>query len=130
MKVSFDASGFTQEVVRSSTVTSTARRKIWASIRVVSFNVEAGIKRRMPVRTGRARASWGHSTPPAGTEEGIWVENENGLYIVQGSRVDYIQYLNDGSSQQAPAGFIDAEQKRGETMLGNLIIDDVIEAFT
>lgn len=129
MKVAIDASGFTQETVNAARVSPLVRRKVWTSVRVVSFSVEAGIKRRMPVDTGRARASWGHSTPPAAPGEGIWREEEATLTIEQGSTVDYIQALNEGHSKQAPAGFIDAEQKRGENMLLQRIADDIAEAF-
>lgn len=74
------------------------------------------IKEAMPVRTGRARSSWGMWTPgtmvlpnpDAKASDAVWeVENE-GKSIRQGSDVDYIPRLNEGSSRQAPAGFIDA----------------------
>ena len=97
-------------------------------VRIVSFSVERGVKRRMPVDTGRARASWGHDTPP-GQGEGIWEESNDGLTIKQGSRVEYIGELNEGHRQQAPAGFIDAEAKRGEEELIEGIVNDLVKAF-
>ena len=80
----------------------------WTEIRKGAFEAERRVKIQMPVDTGRARASWGHSAPPALPADGIWIEDEDNLMIVEGTRVDYVQYLNEGSSRQAPAGFIDA----------------------
>jgi len=84
-------------------------------VRSVSFGLERRIKNEMPVDKGRARASWGHWTqgdlvkpdPSASEIDAHWVEHSGGLTIEQGSNVEYIQALNDGHSQQAPAGFID-----------------------
>lgn len=67
------------------------------AVRQQSLAAQRRIKQEMPVDTGRARASWGE----------IWQEEEGGLSIVQGSEVEYIVQLNEGSSRQAPAGFID-----------------------
>jgi len=61
------------------------------------------VKTEMPVDTGRARNSW--ATPQS---EGVWEVSEDDLSVLQGSTVHYIQRLNEGHSQQAPAGFIDA----------------------
>jgi hypothetical protein len=84
-------------------------------VRAVSFGLERRIKVDMPVDEGRARASWGHwtqgdlVTPDAAASEADshWIEHDGGMTIEQGSNVEYIQALNDGHSQQAPAGFID-----------------------
>lgn len=96
--------------------------------KAVSFAVEKRIKIEMPVRTGRARASWGHWTPgqlrQAGREAGdasssdaVWVSADGGLTITQGSNVGYIEQLNAGHSRQAPAGFIDRAEMFGQLML-------------
>ena len=55
----------------------------------------AGVKRRTPVDTGRARSGWDIDL----TGSGAIVQNE----------VPYVGRLNRGSSTQAPAGFIEAE---------------------
>jgi len=76
------------------------------------------ITERTPVDTGRARASWSikEGEPASGTPE----EGEDhlepdppGLKPFSGkhsvfitSALDYIRYLEEGSSQQAPAGMI------------------------
>lgn len=98
-------------------------------VKSTSFSAERGVKIKMPVDTGRARASWGHSTAPAAPDEGIWEESNDGLTITQGSLVEYIGALNDGHSQQAPAGFIDAEAARALEELVEGIADDLVRAF-
>ena len=93
------------------------------TLRGISFSVEKQIKITMPKDTGRARASWGHWTSgdltrraknasPADAEY-----SDNGLSIKQGSNVPYIEFLNRGHSQQAPAGFIDMAALKGDIAL-------------
>jgi hypothetical protein len=78
----------------------------------VSLSAKRMIQLRMPVDTGRAKSSWGNvpAAPPALANEGIWEVKDDGMTIIQGSRVPYIERLNEGHSSQAPAGFIDAEE--------------------
>ena len=92
----------------SKTITGEAQR----ILREISFAGEVRIKRDMPVDTGRARASWGHwdssaNSPDSTPADAHYEEMDAGLTIVQGSNVPYIEQLNEGHSQQAPAGFID-----------------------
>lgn len=113
-----------------------------ASIKTASFAVEKRVKQEMPVDTGRARASWGHWTPgdihagvrisraksrrghaaaalrgaPSGGDP-VWEEDDDGLTITQGSNVPYIEFLNNGHSRQAPAGFLDKAQLTGQLEL-------------
>lgn len=129
MNIHFDSSGFEKERAFAANLPKKTRGRIWASVRAVSFDAERYIKIRMPVDTGRARASWGHSSAPAGADEGIWQENENDLTLVQGSRVEYIEPLNEGHSKQAPAGFIDAESRRAQEKLDQLVAADIEAAF-
>lgn len=129
MKTSFDGGGFTLEQTFAQALPAKLRSRVWRRIRVVSFNAERRVKLRMPVRTGRARASWGHSSAPAGLDEGIWEEKPETLTLTQGSRVEYIAQLNEGSSTQAPAGFIDAEERRAVDALADGLIQDVEDAF-
>lgn len=129
MKVSIDAADFTKEIAFAQTLPKNLKTRIWKRVRVVSFQAERFIKLRMPVRTGRARASWGHSSAPAGPGEGIWEEAPDALAITQGSRVEYIENLNQGSSSQAPAGFIDAETRRAEQALEDGLQQDIEDAF-
>lgn len=123
MKIEIDTTDVKRVIAELEQMTPTIRRRAWAAVRVASFEAERNIKLKMPVRTGRARSSWGHSFPPALPGEGIWQEDEANLAITQGSRVGYIQNLNDGSSRQAPAGFIDAAERRAQNRLNDLIND-------
>ena len=83
------------------------------AVRKVALSTEKRVKQEMPVDTGRARASWGRwsggtNNPEASEADSIWRTEDDGLTNVQGSNVPYIGALNDGHSQKAPAGFIDA----------------------
>jgi hypothetical protein len=85
----------------------------------------------MPVDTGRARASWGHWTPGdlrmgikgASSRDATWKEAMRDLSITQGSNVAYIGALNDGHSQQAPAGFLDVAEREVVEILDQQILD-------
>lgn len=74
------------------------------------------IKMDMPVDTGRARASWGIWTPGdakaedsnAKQSDAVFSVSGDGLTVTQGTNVSYVEELEKGSSQQAPAGFIEA----------------------
>lgn len=125
MHITMDASELRAEEHRAADVPPKVRALVWRHVRVVSFETERLIKLKMPVRTGRARGSWGHSGPPALPSDSIWREDEPVLAITQGSRLEYIEQLNRGSSVQAPAGFIDAEEVRAQRRLEELI--DAIE---
>lgn len=125
MKVTIDHSQLTAEAKRSAALRPEVRARSWKIVRAQAFKLETGVKLRMPVDTGRARASWGHSTAPASPSDGIWDEDEADLSIVEGTAVDYVAYLNEGSSSQAPAGFIDAEAFKVEAEL-NAAIDALI----
>lgn len=85
----------------------------------------------MPVDTGWAQSRWGE----VAIAGGVWEVSDNGLSIEQGSYLDaigmyeYITRLNEGSSQQAPAGFIDAAaEKAGDKLEARLNeIADMVE---
>ena len=125
MRMRIDFSDITEEKAFARALPPRVRRQAWLRVRQVSFNVERRVKLTMPVDTGRARASWGHSTPPASPADGVWIEREADLSIEQGSNVEYIENLNNGSSLQAPAGFIDAAARAGADELSNLLSDDL-----
>ena len=58
-----------------------------------------------------------------GAEPGdaVWEEKDNGLTIVQGSNVPYIEDLNAGHSKQAPAGFLDRAEEHAVRLLDKYI---------
>jgi hypothetical protein len=98
-----------------------ARPKGSRAVRSVSLALMRGVKLAMPIRYGRARASWGQWTPSdivnpqeanASAEDAHWAERDGGLTVEQGSNVEYVPALNAGHSQQAPAGFIDKLAER------------------
>ncbi len=123
MRVAIDYRELTEERYRAQTADPRVRPELWQAVRRAAFRAERQIKIRMPVDIGRARASWGHSTPPSHPGDGIWEENEGALSIVQGSNVEYMQRLNEGWSRQAPAGFIDAEAESAIDELADEIMD-------
>jgi len=83
----------------------------------LALDAWAGITERTPVDTGRARASWtikesepsdfipdkGASEQP--TEPVAQFDGTDSVFIT--SALDYVRYLEDGSSKQAPAGMIE-----------------------
>ena len=81
-----------------------------------STQAEEKVKEAMPVDTGRARSSWGHWTPglmvkdnpDAKASDAVWEVENDGMAIIQGTSVPYTPQLNEGSSRQAPAGFVDS----------------------
>lgn len=78
-------------------------------------DVQLDIQLQMPVDTGWAQARFGE--PAYGGE---WTVKDGGLTIEFGSDIapyEYIIRLNEGSSKQAPAGFIDVATERGESKL-------------
>ena len=127
MRTIIEARELEAEVDRSQFAAQRRRRMVWAKLRAVSLAGERGIKDSMPVDTGRARASWGHwsagdirrvsSASDFGPGDAIHTENEGALEIEQGTNVEYVQYLNEGHSQQAPAGFIEVIAEKAEREL-------------
>jgi hypothetical protein len=113
-----------------------ALRMAKQAVKKVSFAAERAIKNAMPVDTGRARASWGNWTPQhlrknakdASANDAIWETKDDGLTQVQGSNVEYIVYLNDGTSAKAPKSFIDAAAERAQRELENEI-DFIMASF-
>ena len=112
LSATIDDDGLGVALAAASDKARAAAKKI---IRTESLIAERIIKDDMPVDTGRARASWGHyspgdvkKNPESSEEDSVWLEENDGLTITQGSNVEYIQALNEGHSQQMGAGFIDA----------------------
>lgn len=86
-------------------------------IRLIALDLYSRITKRTPVDTGRARAGWAISVnapsnyvPPEGTAVQLVQSDLSGfnldqvIYIV--NNVNYIVYLEDGTSKQAPAGMV------------------------
>lgn len=110
-KISFDVSGWQLAESASKddkTKLDEATRK---NIMRSSLQAKRMIQIRMPIDIGAARSSWG-----ARGEAGIWVVDNEGFLIIQGSKLFYIEVLNEGSSTQAPPGFIDVEEEKAVRM--------------
>lgn len=100
-----------------------------------------------PVDTGRARANWIVGLGPSTAAIDAYAPGKNGntaganaeaalaqaqdflsgtdaqvIYI--SNNLSYIQYLNEGSSKQAPAGFIEAAVQAGVDYVKNLKVTD------
>jgi len=136
MKYSVNYRDLTDEQKASAQRIPKMVRGIKDAVRKVSFAVERTVKQAMPVDTGRARASWGHWTPAllrnqaGGDAAGaaVWEVKDDGFTIEQGSNLAYIDALNDGSSSQSPAGFLDLAEEQGNKELENEI-DKIIDRW-
>jgi len=107
------------------------KKRAWLKVRSVALALVRRIKTEMPVDTGRARASWGKWTPgdvqkenaDARQEDAVWEERAATLTTVQGTNVRYVAKLNEGHSNQAPAGFIDKAATKAAALLVAAIKD-------
>jgi len=98
--------------------------------RLQAFDTMNKIKSRTPIDTGRARNSWNLTTNPVGFRDAksggpapstlppISDKKIETLYLTNGT--PYIENLNQGSSRQAPARFIES------TVLENYSVDGIL----
>lgn len=94
------------------------------TVRAVALVVDAELVATTPVKTGRARSNWNPSlnTPDAsivepGQKKSIGPINAAFKItdtILISNNLPYIRELNNGSSKQAPAGFVDAALAKGK----------------
>ncbi len=109
--INITAEGWEQYIAKMATMNSEIGAAIAIELLETSQKIQDRVQSEMPVDTGWAQARWG--VPEYG---GIWEVSEDGLSITQGASIDpyeYIIRLNEGSSTQAPAGFIDAAGEWG-----------------
>jgi hypothetical protein len=128
MKPRVDFRELSAEYNRSRTIVPVFKERIKVRVKGKSLKVLGQVKIAMPVDTGAARARWG----VAGAPGGIWIEQDAGMTIIQGAELqsyEYIEKLNEGSSQQAPAGFIDTIAYKAEEELALEIISDIANGF-
>lgn len=112
MNPEFEAVGWEQAAAKAAGMNEEIKNAVAAEILEVSQMVQNLIQGDMPVDTGWAQSRWGE--PDYG---GIWEESDDGWEIKQGSSIEpyeYIIALNEGSSSQAPAGFIDSAAAWGQ----------------
>ncbi len=124
MLVNVDGRELSRLAAEAAETPRATREQAVKAVKSASLAVEKRIKLEMPVDTGRARASWGHWTAadvvkpgPGGSGDAVWAASDDGLTITQGTNVPYVEYLNNGHSRQAPAGFIDRAQLTGQLEL-------------
>jgi hypothetical protein len=128
VKTRVDFRELSTEYNRSRTIVPVFKERIKLRIKAKSLKVLGQVKIAMPVDTGAARARWGIE----GAAGGIWIEQDAGMTIIQGAELqpfEYIEKLNEGSSQQAPAGFIDTIAYKAEEELIQEIISDIANGF-
>lgn len=126
--IKIDYSDLTKEKARSSQTAKDVRFVARNRIKTASLTALRQVKMWMPVDTGAARARWGSPGAPGG----IWEEEDEGLTITQGAALEpfeYIDRLNEGSSQQAPAGFLDAIALQTIDKLEQDLANDLVQAW-
>ena len=92
LKITIDLSDITNSLKQEMDDEMTLAHDVAAKM---ALDLHQGLVLATPVDTGRARAGW---TVDTGPQDPV-IENV----------VPYIGVLNDGHSQQAPAGFVEAE---------------------
>jgi len=114
MSVTMTVNGLDAVQAWASELHTTMTQAAAAAVLDVSQDVASKVEIAMPVDTGWAQARWGNPEM-----YGFWEVSDDGLQIEQGSdlsmidKYEYIIRLNEGSSQQAPAGFIDVLAENG-----------------
>lgn len=96
-------------------------------VRAVAIKLDEELALTTPVKTGRARANW---LPSLNTPETRTVEpnQKPGITpvlaaykiddtVLISNNLPYIQRLNDGSSKQAPAGFVESAIARAKRIV-------------
>ncbi len=99
-------------------------QKLERTVRAVALIVDAELVATTPVDTGRARSNWNPSlnVPDSSIVEPNQKKSINPVAaaykitdtILISNNLPYIKALNNGSSQQAPAGFVDAALAKGK----------------
>lgn len=128
MKIRISFNELQREYERSRTIAPLFKERVKVRVMTKALKVLGQVKIAMPVDTGAARARWG--VPSAAG--GLWSVEDDGLTVVQGAQLEpyeYIERLNEGSSTQAPAGFLDTIAYKGEEELILEILDDIANGF-
>lgn len=120
MRINFDATDWDGIISDSRDDQQKMTEAVKENVAKAALSAMRNIKIRMPVDTGAARSSWGSEGAA-----GIWRIEDDGMTNVQGSLLPYIGRLNEGSSKQAPAGFIDAEHEKAIGMLVRGVVEDL-----
>lgn len=114
MPVTLEATGIDETQAWAADLVNAFTQAAASEVEAESEVLQEDVAGQMPVDTGWAQSRWGEIAVAGG----IWEVSDNGLTIEQGSDLDtigmyeYITRLNEGSSKQAPAGFIDVAAER------------------
>jgi len=132
MPVTTDVLGLDSVIAWSSNLNNAMTQAAGDEVEAASEGLQEEVAIAMPVDTGWAQGRWGD----VGVPGGVWEVRDNGLTIEQGSDLkqqldlyEYIIRLNEGSSKQAPAGFIDAAAEKWGDKLENRLneISDLVD---
>lgn len=143
MHIQVDLSGLQAEAKQSKQFPRLLKEALAECVEVSAHRVKDKVKAMMPVDTGFARAIWGIFTPEHIVShlrlaqsnrlgESIWRFSNGGLTHEQGASIapdNYIVYLNEGSSQQAPMMFLDTIAEQEATAFANDTVRVVEEIF-
>jgi hypothetical protein len=128
IKFDFDYAELREAAHAAKIYGPTMRGAAWRAMKKSARRVADDVKNRMPKDTWRATRSWAYDSKIGGNAENPFDPNDiidernyNQLYISQGTRVPYVEGLNQGHSSQAPAGFIEAAQMNADDYLSEAI---------
>jgi len=132
MPVTMTTSGLEDVIAWAGDLATTFKQAAASEVEAAAEDSIAYVESVMPVDTGWARGRWGDTAVPGGiyevTDDGLTVEMGSDLQSELGL-FEYITRLNEGSSKQAPAGFIDvAAERAGDGLEARLNeIADMVE---
>lgn len=143
MQIRVDVTGMEAEAKQSKQFPRLLREGLVELVEDSARRTMGKVKDVMPVDTGFARAIWGMFTPEHVVNHlklaqsnrlgaSIWRTSNGGLTHEQGAEIaphNYINELNDGSSQQAPRMFLDAIAEQEAQALMNEVGQLVEEIF-
>jgi len=128
LKFDFDYAEMREAAHAARIYGPTIRGASWRVMKKLSRRIADDVKKRMPKDTWRATRSWAYDSGVGGSPDNpfnpddiIDEQNRNDLLIVQGTKVPYVEALNQGSSSQAPAGFIEAVLENAKTYVAEEI---------
>lgn len=104
MKLNMSVQGIDKEFARLSLERTTQSKR---QARIEVSRMLSDLKDQTPVDTGLARDSWKSS-------------EQDKFFLVENT-ADYIQYLNEGSSKQAPARFIESTALKYGNPIGTIV---------
>lgn len=130
---------FQAEVLFATRAPSQINEAVWTQVQNASKQLKLRIRALMPVDYGDARDRWGNPNHimrrpryKGASGRGIWREDRARLSIEQGAELEpyeYIKRLNEGSSRQAPAGFIDITAEDVMDEFSGFLLTAVVEVF-